>query len=94
MPHAEFVGWQQFYGLEPWGLAVQDTMQANAVHVAANINRDAEQRPEPYRLRDFLLFSPPEPPREEPTVDGKTAAQWKMVFAAEALQANRQSLDS
>jgi hypothetical protein len=88
MPYADFLEFMAFYEIEPWGLAVQDAMQANAVQVLANVNRDAKQRPEPYRIKDFLLFAPPEAPKAEPTVDGKTAAQWRLIFQAEALAAS------
>ena len=87
MPYAELMGWREYYAVEPWGLDVQDAMQANAISVAANIARNPENKPDAYRLRDFLLFAQKQPDRIEPTVDGKTAAQWKMIFAAEAAQA-------
>ena len=91
MPYAELVGWREFYNLEPWGLEVQDALQANAVSVLANVNRDAERRPEPYKLKDFLIFATADKPKVEPTVDGKTAAQWKLIFAAEATQAAQET---
>ena len=88
MPYADFLDFMAFYDIEPWGLSVQDALQANAVQVLANINRDAEQQPKPYSIKDFMLFVPPEVPKEEPTVDGKTAAQWRLIFQAEALAAS------
>ena len=94
MPHAEFIGWQQFYAVEPWGLQVQDAMQANAVSVLANVNRDSERKPQAYQIRDFMLFMPPEPPKSEPMVEGKTAAQWQLIHAAEALQAIKPLISS
>ena len=89
MPYAELMGWREYYGVEPWGLDVKDALQANAVAVLANINRNTEKRSEPYRLKDFLLFAPKEKPRIEPTVEGKTAAQWRLIFAADASHAAR-----
>ena len=91
MPYAELMGWREYYSIEPWGLDVQDALQANAVAVLANINRNTEKRPEPYRLKDFLLFAPKAKLQVEPTVEGKTAAQWKLIFAAEASQAARKA---
>ena len=90
MPYADYLEFMEFYEIEPWGLAVQDAMQANAVAVLANVNRNTEERREPYRLKDFMLFAPSEKPKVEPTVEGKTAMQWRLIFEAEALQANFQ----
>lgn len=91
MPMAEYIEWQEFYNIEPWGLAVRDAMQAHGVSVMANLERDSKSRPEPYMIKDFLLFPGPVTPTVEPTVEGKTATQWKLIFAAEALQAAQQS---
>ena len=88
MPYADFLEFMAFYDIEPFGLAVQDAMQANTAQVLANVNRSADSRPEPYRIKDFLLFAPPEVPKEEPMVVGKTAAQWRLIFQAEALAAS------
>ena len=94
MPYADYLEFMEFYEIEPWGLAVQDALQANAVAVLANVNRDAEKRPEAYRLKDFMLFAPPQEPRIEPTVEGKTAMQWRLIFDAEAAQAAMNSNQS
>ena len=91
MPYADFVEFMEFYQIEPWGLAVQDAMQANALQVLANINRSTETRPDPYSIKDFMLFAPVEAEKPEPTVEGKTAAQWHLIFQAEALIANAQN---
>lgn len=90
MPFADFVEMQEFYELEPWGLAVQDALSAHTISAMANLKRDPERRPEAYMIKDFLLFGRPDAPEEEPTVDGKTGAQWQLIFAAEALQAQQQ----
>lgn len=87
MPYVDYVELMEFYEIEPWGLGVHDAFQANAVQVLANVNRDPAQRKEPYRLKDFMLFAPKEPERPEVLVDGKTGAQWKLIFQAEAAQA-------
>ena len=91
MPYADFVEFMEFYQIEPWGLAVQDAMQANAVQVLANINRNVETRKEPYSIKDFMLFAPVEAEKPEPMVEGKTATQWQLIFQAEALVANAQN---
>ncbi len=90
MPYEEYAGWQEFYAVEPWGLSVQDSMHAHGISVLANVNRDGKSRPEAYTIKDFLLFpGPAAAPTEEPTVEGKTGSQWKLIFAAEALQAQQ-----
>jgi hypothetical protein len=93
MPTSEYLGWQQFYMIEPWGLRTEDAMHAHAISVLANINRDTKVRKEPFQIKDFLLYKEPEPvtaEEDEPTVEGKTSAQWKLIFAAEALIAQQQ----
>ena len=91
MPYADFAEFMAFYEFEPWGLAVNDAFQANVVQVLANVNRDSSKRSEPYSIKDFMLFAPKEPELPEPTVEGKTAAQWQLIFNAEALQASAQN---
>jgi len=91
MPYADFLEFQEFYSIEPFGLSVQDAMNAHQISVMANLERDAKTRPEPYVIRDFLLFPPPVKEVSEATVEGKTAAQWRLIFAAEALQAVRRA---
>lgn len=88
MPYSDYADFKRFYDIEPWGLPMHDAMNAWSMSLLANTNRNSERRPEPFRMEDFLLFSHPEKdvPKEEPTVEGKTAAQWKLIFAAEALQ--------
>jgi hypothetical protein len=90
MPQAEYIEWQEFYGLEPFGLAVTDAMHAHQISMLANVNRNAEKRPEPFTTADFLMFpSDPQPgaeEAEEPTVDGLTADQWKIRMFFESLK--------
>ena len=87
MPYADYIELMEFYEIEPWGLAVADALQANGAALLANVNRDAEKRSEPYSVKDFMLFKPVKKPEPEALVDGKTAAHWRMIFAAETLQA-------
>lgn len=92
MPYADYRECQEFYEIEPWGLQVQDSMNAHALSVLANINRNPKKRPQPYAIKDFLLYPPVVPKTaqgKEPTVDGKTASQWRLIFAAEALAARQ-----
>ncbi len=91
MPQSEFQEWIEFAQLEPFGLAVQDVIQANALAVHANLRRNEKVKPEPFRLEDFRLFSDhvEEKPKVEPLVEGLTAEQWRQRFAFEALAAVR-----
>lgn len=91
MPAREYIGWQEFAVIEPFGMRVQDAMHAHSLSVLANVNRNPEQRKEPYGIKDFLLFPDPEREVPEATVEGKTAAQWKLIFAAEALAAQQKA---
>lgn len=90
MPYADYLEFQEFYELEPFGLAVQDALSAHTISVMANLERDAKARPAPYVIKDFLLFAPAAEAPAEALVEGKTAAQWKLIFAAESLQAQQQ----
>lgn len=88
MPHREYMGWIEFHEVEPFGLVVADSLNAHSCSVAANLRRDSAARLEPYGIKDFLVFSKPEKASSaaSPMVDGKTGPQWKLIFAAEAMQ--------
>jgi hypothetical protein len=91
MPYADYLELQEFYAVEPWGVAVQDAMQANLASIMANVNRDSKKRPTPYALSDFLIFGDPQQERhaapEDPVrVNGLTAEQHKLLMGFEALQ--------
>ena len=90
MSHAEYVDWQRYYNAEPFGTPRADILHAHSMSLLANIHRDSKTRPQPFGLADFLLFQQPAetlPPEDEPRVDGLTAAEWRTLFAAEALAA-------
>lgn len=91
MPYADYLDFQEFYSVEPWGLAVTDTLNAHQISIMANLERDSKARPEPYLIKDFLLFAAPVEAVAEVLVEGKTGAQWKLIFAAESLQAAQKS---
>lgn len=59
----EFIQWQAFYHLDPWGGYRQDINSANICSVIANINRG--ENTQAYQLEDFTLFQrTPAPPDE------------------------------
>jgi hypothetical protein len=92
MPNAEYLEWQEFYSIEPFGLSVQDGFQAHQVMTLMNVNRNPKVRPEPFELGDFLMF-PPEKNvaarAEEATVDGLNSDEWKLLQFFQALKARQ-----
>jgi hypothetical protein len=53
----EFTQWMAYSHLEPFGEQIADLRHGTAVATLANINRDAEKRPEPYKAEDFIWWS-------------------------------------
>lgn len=51
----QFVEWQVYAGLEPFGDERADWRQAADTAVAVNLQRDHKKRPRPYEPRDFVL---------------------------------------
>lgn len=51
---AEFTEWMAYYQLEPFGDLIADQRHGTATALLANVNRNAETRPEPYRASDFI----------------------------------------
>lgn len=63
MTAQEFIEWQAFYGIDPWGGYRQDLQSANICSIIANVNRG--ENTQPYALEDFTLFQRyPAPPEE------------------------------
>lgn len=61
MPSSEYETWREFYEIEPWGLAVQDSLTAGLAALLANVHRDVKARPKPFQIKEFRLFAEPEP---------------------------------
>lgn len=77
----------EFFQLEPFGLPANDALQANLASLLANIYRDTQTKPEPFLLKDFLVFPEREKESaEEATVDGFTCAQHKLLLDFQALK--------
>jgi hypothetical protein len=92
MPHEEFVGWQEYYGIEPWGSGVIDAAQANIAQLLANVNRDTKARRDPYRLDEFLLLKEPKARKaDEPILlddpDAQTEAMIQAMFGGKVERA-------
>jgi hypothetical protein len=65
----ELTEWRAFYDLEPFGELVADQRHGIAQSLAANLQRDAKRRPEPYQPEDFIPWH--EKHREPVNPDGK-----------------------
>ncbi len=50
----ELCEWRAFYTLEPFGDLVADQRHGIGQALAANLQRDAKRRPEPYVPEDFI----------------------------------------
>lgn len=91
MPYPEYLGWQEFYDIEPWGLSVQDAAQAHIAVTLANVNRDSKQRPDAYRLDEFLLFSTRKTAVAGPVLlsnaDAQTDSMIEAMFGGKAVRA-------
>lgn len=59
MSSLEYTHWVALAGLEPIGPQRGDWQAAQVTAMLANVNRDARQHPQPYRVRDFLLWDEP-----------------------------------
>ena len=51
----QFMRWMVYDSIEPLGFLRSDYHAAQVVAAIANILRDAQQKPQPYRPEDFLL---------------------------------------
>lgn len=76
MTAKEFLGWEQYFQLAPFGDLRADYRSASIVAMIANVNRDSKRRPEPYTVEDFRL-------RFGSDRDTKPAIpQWQLVKSA------------
>lgn len=53
----EFTEWLAYYQIEPFGEGIADLRHGTACALVANINRNAEVRPEPYEPGDFIYWT-------------------------------------
>jgi hypothetical protein len=79
MTYAEYLGWQEYYAIEPFGLAVQDAAQAHITSTLANVNRDSAKRPDAYRIDEFLLYERREPVAESGILLDDVEAQSELM---------------
>lgn len=95
MSNAEYMEWQEYYQIEPFGLPMHDLMHAHHMSLLANANRNKEVQPEPFTTKDFLLYplfseKEEEEAKEEPTVDGLTADEWGLLHFFQAVKAENE----
>ena len=69
-----------------------DVVQAQLRALLAEIHRDAEARREPFAPKEFLLFQEADP--EPETVNGVSAADWKLAMYLKAVQARQQAAET
>lgn len=78
MTARQFIEWQVFYALDPFGELRADYRAASIVQMIANVNRG---KGAPYKLKDFLLkFGESEPAKARPWREQK--AMMGQIFAA------------
>lgn len=78
----EFTEWMAFYELEPFGDKVADMRHGVATSVLANVNRNSEARPEPYKAEDFIHWGDqPEADAGEPVLLDDPVAQSNLIRA-------------
>ena len=62
----EYAHWVALAGLEPIGPERGDWQAAQVTAMLANTNRDTKAHPQPWKVRDFLLWNAqPEPTDDE-----------------------------
>lgn len=81
---AEFTEWMAFYQLEPFGDLVADQRHGVATALHANLNRNADKRPQPYTADDFIHWRATGQAEEEaePVLLDDAAAQSNLIRAA------------
>jgi hypothetical protein len=84
----QFMTWQAYAALEPFGEERDDYRAASIVQMLANVNRDPKKHKDGFAITDFLLrFGDSEGPRAE-------KKDWKQMkamtqFIAEAYKDNK-----
>ena len=79
---SEWLDWQRFFAVEPFGTPLLDVIQAQTRALLANINRNDKVRGHPFEAGEFLLFSRSEAEAapEPETVSGLTVPEWRLAL--------------
>jgi hypothetical protein len=80
----ELTEWQCYYALEPFGEERADLRMGIATSVLANVNRNPEQRSEPYTAKDFMpqFSEAAEPPKKVPVTTEIAYFKLRSMLAA------------
>lgn len=83
LSYAEFIEWQAFFALEPFGSEIDDQRAALVAATIANANRSSEAMA--FGLSDFMLdrslrLSEPEPVPEQDLTPEQIADWWDAAF--------------
>ena len=54
--YAEFLEWQEYFSIEPFGEFSADLRHGHHLALLANINRDTKKVKKPYDAKDFCLW--------------------------------------
>ena len=87
---SEWLDWQRFFAVEPFGAPLVDVIQAQLLCLLANINRNDKVRQEPFEPGEFLLFTRAETPPETETVGGLTPSEWRLALYLRACAERKQ----
>ncbi len=79
---AEFTEWMAYYQLEPFGEQIADMRHGIACALLANVNRNADNKPEPYKPNDFVSWTKKETSEPEPVQLADPVAQSDLIRAA------------
>ena len=78
----EFTEWLAYYQLEPFGEQIADMRHGTACALLANVNRNAEARPQAYKPDDFVPWVKREVVEVEPVQLPDKVAHSNLLRAA------------
>ena len=82
MPYVEYIGWLEFYELEPFGLAVNDALNGYAMATMVNLKRDPDKQPDAFQPKDFMLFRESDSEPEKVISNPDPEIQSELIIAA------------
>lgn len=57
MPHAEYLEWQEYAAIEPWGSHYDDLRAGAIVAATYNVNRDPKEHPNGFGPLEFMRWN-------------------------------------
>ena len=64
--HPQFLEWQAYYRIEPWGEWRADMRMAQMLSLYANAHRDGNKHPKPFTPADFMPDFAGDHPKTKP----------------------------